>query len=142
MRSKAAFRRLFRHAVVAMLPFALLLGCGTKAEPAKTMPDQRYEVRGEIVRLPEGGATSAEIWIRHEAIPDFATEEGKKIGMDSMTMPFALSPGLSLDGIAVGDKVAFTLEIRWADRAAPARISRLIELPAETVLSLETRQGQ
>lgn len=133
---------LSRRVAIALFPVAVLLACGPQAEPTKAGPDQSYEVRGEIVRLPEAGTATPEIWIRHEAIPEFATEDGKKVGMDSMTMPFALAPGLSLDGLAIGDKVAFTLEVRWSDRAAPARLSRLAKLPAETLLSLEAQQGR
>ena len=126
-----------RRAFPVTLLVALLLvavACGPAAAPPKPGADQSYQVRGEIARLPEAGAPSPEIWIRHEAIPDFATEEGQKVGMDAMTMPFALDPALSLQGFATGDKVGFTLEVRWADRAAPARVVRLEKLPAETEL--------
>ena len=32
----------------------------------------------------------AEVQIRHEAIPDFVDMEGRRVGMDAMTMPFSV----------------------------------------------------
>ena len=125
--------RLVRLFALALVPF-MDLACAKGTAPAPKGPDQTYRVRGEIARLPEGGSGAPEIWIRHEAIPDFTGEDGQRIGMDSMTMPFALDPAVSLQSIAVGDKVAFTLEVRWTDRAAPAKVVRLEKLPSETEL--------
>ena len=45
------------------------------------------------LRLPDPADPQHEIWIRHEAIPDFTSDEGQVVGMDAMTMPFALAEG-------------------------------------------------
>jgi len=94
----------------------------------------RYTVRGEIVSLPGPGGRGA-FDVRHEAIPDFRSSDGEVVGMGSMTMPFPLAEGLSLDGFAVGDKIEFTLEVNWDPEATPPqRVTRVQKLPAETDL--------
>lgn len=93
-------------------------------------------MRGEIVRLPQAG--EREIAIRHEAVPGFRDESGKVVGMEAMTMPFTLAPDLTaaaLDGLAPGDRIAFTLEMRWQDPRDIARISRIDRLPEGTALA-------
>ena len=93
-------------------------------------------MRGEIVRLPAPG--SHEIVIRHEAVPDFRDEAGKVVSMEAMTMPFALAPEASIAGLAPGDRIAFTLEMRWQEPSEVARISRIGKLPEGTTLSWES----
>ncbi len=93
-------------------------------------------MRGEIVRLPT--AETREIAIRHEAVPDFRDESGKVVGMEAMTMPFSLGPEISdsaLAGLKPGDRIAFTLEMRWQDPREIARISRIDRLPEGTALA-------
>jgi Cu/Ag efflux protein CusF len=120
-------------------PFATLLltglvaACGGAHAPAAG-PDATYAMRGEIVRLPD--AEAREIWIRHEAVPDFKDADGKVVGMESMTMPFDLAPGAGIDGLAVGDRVSFRLEMRWQG-ASPAVVTALEKLPAGTRLAFD-----
>jgi len=124
---------------LALLALALTLGstlAACRRETGRSAADQRYVVRGEIVRLPQAGEGAPEIWLRHEAIPDFRSETGEKVGMDPMTMPFGLAPGLSLAGFSAGDKVRFTLEIRWGDDQEPVAVTRLEKLPRDTALAL------
>jgi Cu/Ag efflux protein CusF len=102
-------------------------GCG-KPPAAPSAPAQTYVVRGEIVRLPDGRDSS--IAIRHEAVPDFRDESGKVVGMGAMTMPFALAPGVPTAGLAPGDRISFTLEMRWQEERDIARVSRIEKLPA------------
>ena len=94
---------------------------------------QRYEVRGEVNRLPAASADA--LFVRHEAIPGFVDMDGEVVGMDSMTMPFPLADGVDLAGIQPGDKVRFTLEVEW-EGDPPYRITRVEELPAATALDL------
>ena len=47
-----------------------------------------------------------------------------------MTMPFAPAQGLALEGLAPGDRVHFTLEMRWQEPREIARIARIEKLPA------------
>lgn len=111
--------------------------CSTppEAPAAPAVPAESYAMRGEIVRLPAAG--SREMAIRHEAVPDFRDEGGKVVGMEAMTMPFTLAQGVGVDALAPGDKIAFTLEMRWRDPREIARISRIERLPAGTLLSWE-----
>ncbi len=119
-------------AVTVALAFA---ACG-RPPAAPAVPVESYAMRGEIARLPRPG--EREIVIRHEAVPGFRDEGGKIVGMEAMTMPFTLAPDLPasmMDGLAPGDRIAFTLEMRWQDPRDIARISRLEKLPAGTALS-------
>lgn len=126
-----------RHLVAAcVIGLALVhLACG-KPPAAPAGPVDSYAMRGEIVRLPQPG--SREIVIRHEAVPGFRDDAGKVVGMEAMTMPFSLAPDLpeaAIAGLAAGDRIAFTLEMRWQDPGEIARISRLEKLPAGTGLA-------
>ena len=119
-------------AVTSAIAAIATVGCSRPPEaPAVTV--ESYAMRGEIVRLPAAG--SREMAIRHEAVPDFRDETGKVVGMEAMTMPFTLVQGVGIDGLAPGDKIAFTLEMRWRDPREIARISRIERLPAGTMLS-------
>lgn len=106
------------------------------APAAPVAPVDSYAMRGEIARLPQSGAR--EIVIRHEAVPGFRDEGGRVVGMEAMTMPFTLGsdlPASALEGLVPGDRIAFTLEMRWQDSSDIARISHLARLPAGTALS-------
>jgi len=113
----------------------LSAGCSQPAE-TPAVPVETYAMRGEIVRLPAAG--SREIAIRHEAVADFRDEGGKVVGMEAMTMPFTLAPEVDVAGLTPGDKVAFTLEMRWKATSDIVRISRIERLPAGTMLSWES----
>jgi hypothetical protein len=95
-------------------------------------PVQRYQVRAELLQLPEG--PNGDLLIRHEAIDGFADRDGKKIGMDPMSMPFPVAAGLSLAGFAPGDVVRCTLEVDWQERS-PVKIAAVEKLPAGTKLT-------
>jgi len=120
-------------------PLALLLlvaGCaegGREGDAEAEAAVQRYEVRGEVTRLPSAGVDA--LSVRHEAIPGFVGIDGEVVGMESMTMPFPLAEGVAPDGLEVGDKVGFTLEVEW-EGDPPYRITRIEALGAETVLDL------
>lgn len=112
-------------------------GCGPEETPetvAETAgpADASYDTRGKIVALP-GAGLGETLRIRHEAIPDFTTDQGEITGMASMTMPFPVAPGVEMDALAEGDVVAFTFEVRW-DGSPPYQITRLEGLPPTTEL--------
>jgi len=90
----------------------------------------RYTVRGEIVQLPR--KPGDELMVRHEAIPDFKDRAGAAVGMDAMVMGFGPGPGLSLSGLAPGDKVALSFAIAWEQPALTAE--RIEKLPPATEL--------
>jgi Cu/Ag efflux protein CusF len=120
--------------LATLLVTAVAAACGGTPEAPATGPDATYTVRGEIVRLPD--ATTHEVWLRHESVADFKDPDGKVVGMESMTMPFALAPDAKLDGLAVGDRVSFRLEMRWQG-GKPASASAFEKLPAGTRLAFD-----
>ena len=118
----------------ALLFSVLAAACGGAPKAPATGPDATYSMRGEIVRLPDAGAR--DIWIRHDAVADFKDSDGKVVGMDSMTMPFELAPDAAIEGLAVGDRVSFRLEMRW-QAGTPTTATAFAKLPAGTRLSFD-----
>lgn len=112
----------------------LVAACAPSAAPPA--PAAQYQVRGEILRLPEPPAR--DLVIRHEAIPSFRNENGKVVGMEAMTMPFTLAPEVAVEGLAVGDRIEFTLEVRWDDPSRFARVTRVARLPEGARLSWDS----
>lgn len=114
----------------------LPLGCKsadkTLAEPT-TKPDQSYQVRGIVERID---LKARIIDIQHEAIPQFINQSGEAVGMAAMTMPFHLSPHIDPSELRVGDKVEFSLDVRWGEKQE-LHIPRLTRLPAEADLRVE-----
>lgn len=106
------------------------LACGKAELPAA---DGTYQVRGQVVDVPREGV--GDLTVHHETIADFRDREGKPSEMESMSMPFAVAPGVSLAGIAPGDKVEMTFEVRWQGDV-PLRVVALRELPESTALEL------
>lgn len=117
--------------VLGVAVVAGALGCGRqeKLSPA----DATYLTRGQVVEVPRD--SKGELSVHHEAVADFRDRDGKPSHMDSMSMPFAVAHDVSLAGIAPGDKVAMTFEVRW-DAEPTLRIVKLSELPETTALNL------
>ena len=100
-----------------MLAAATLAGCGdgghhgdhpAAAETSSVAEaEAHYTIRGQITAVDEDPGSSR-LFIHHEAIPDFEVN-GQVVGMDSMTMGFAVAPEVSPAGFAVGDKI----ECEW-----------------------------
>jgi Cu/Ag efflux protein CusF len=81
---------------------------------ASTGATQTYHTRGIIKQLPDPKSPTAEFMIQHEAIDTFVNGQGKVVGMNAMTMPFPkLGEGISLDGFAINDKIAFSFTVTW-----------------------------
>ena len=72
-----------------------------------------YSVRGEVVDLPAPERPQTWIAIRHEAIPDFVGITGEPDPMSAMTMRFPVAEGVDIGGLAVGDPLAFELQVDW-----------------------------
>ncbi len=119
---------------LAALVALLVGGCSPSPVPSAA-PDATYSVRGEIARLPT--ESSPELWIHHEAIAGFRDERGETVGMDSMIMPFPLTPGVAIDGLAPGDRIAFDFEVRWRGAGRPLAITRLELLPEGALLDFD-----
>jgi Cu/Ag efflux protein CusF len=113
--------------VAAALFFAGLLGaCGNSSEKAAPATQPKIEVtemRGIIEAMPAADAPR-KLVIRHEATKD----------MGPMAMPFVAAQGVSLTGLAVGDKVAFRHELNLT--AGTELVTKIEKLPADTVLNL------
>jgi hypothetical protein len=130
---------------------ALAVACGAPApETGAQNPTgsagpsgDSYTVRGVVEEAPEPGHAEPRFRIRHEAIPDFKGMDGEVWpgGMESMTMSFAVADGVSIEGIAVGDKVEFVLVVDWAKKPTQW-ITEIVELPAETELDFGPETGE
>lgn len=116
-----------------VLAAAVVTGCSESSAPATLGPATTYEIRGVVVALPAPGNHKSELRIHHEAIPSFSIK-GKVVGMAEMTMPFPLAEGVSLEGLAPGDPVAFTMEVR-EQPTLRYQVTRISELPAGTTLN-------
>ncbi|HYE63508.1 MAG TPA: copper-binding protein [Phycisphaerales bacterium] len=103
---------------------------------ADSPADHTYTLRARVDALPS--VKRPYLDLHHEALPGFKNQQGEVIGMNEMVMGFPyLAPGVSLDGLAPGDPVEFTMEMRFT--AKPRfLITRLTELPADTKLNLGT----
>lgn len=138
-------------AILAAAVGALPLGCSKEPEsppadpsasgtaPDAAVPIDTYTVRGQIEELPEPGRPMSALRIHHEAIDNFVNRAGKVVGMSAMTMEFPVAEGVSLDGLAVGQKVEFTFEMVRTPTGS-YRITAIRPLPDET--ELEFRKAQ
>jgi hypothetical protein len=119
-----------------------LAGCGDGNAPTapgapgaiavQAAGDATYTTRGRIEKLPE--SAGATMRIQHEAIPGFRNKAGEIVGMDSMTMSFMPAAELDLSGVAAGDPVEFTWEMRWNTRPN-TRVTRMTKLGAGAELN-------
>ncbi len=106
-------------------------GC-TRSEPkpavnsgaasADSREGQReYVVRARIERLPEPGRPGGVMVAYHEPIDEFADVDGRVVGMNSMAMDFPLAPGVSAEGLRVGDVVELRFRT-WPERIGSTRV--------------------
>jgi Cu/Ag efflux protein CusF len=122
--------------LAAALATSILVACGSGDGGGKASAPaagaRRYTVRAQVVELPDAKAPKRSLEIRHEAIDDFEDASRRVVGMDSMVMPFALAPEVSLEGVRVGDAVEVVIAVGWEPPSL--RIERLRELPEGTAL--------
>jgi Cu/Ag efflux protein CusF len=134
---------MFRPAIHTCLLLAAALatttpGCSPPADPRggdnavrgdnAAQSARSYTVRGVVRQLPDPADPSAQLLIRHEAVPDFVDVDGQQTGMPAMTMPFTPPADLSLEGIEIGDSVELTFTVDW--NASPAmELTALRKLP-------------
>jgi len=96
----------------------------------------RYTTRGRIERLPKATGIARDLAIHHEALTAFYNREGKDVGMGVMVMDFpSIAPGVSLEGLAVGDAVVFDFDVDWSSQDVWT-VTRLKRLPNDTPLDL------
>lgn len=138
--------------LAAMVMMAGVIGCSDRSPPpppeaaapasgSKSVSARSYTVRGEVVQLPGPGAllpgegsVDGGMLIRHEAIPDFEDDQGKVVGMMSMTMPFPVGKDVSLEGLKVGDPIQFTFELDWKAKE-PYQITKIEKLARDVKLN-------
>lgn len=118
--------------VAAAVAGACRGGPALDAGPAPSPTAHRYEVRAEVVRPPALGRGSAQLTVRHEAIPRFVDRSGATAGMPAMVMAFDLAPTASAEGLRAGDKVEIVLAVDWSRPLL--RVEQVRKLPPETVL--------
>ncbi len=137
----------FLFVVLAMAGVCCVSACDTKSEsaasdkqPARGEPTGVYTVRGVIVSLPDpqrpgsGGTGGSDLQIRHERIPEFKDASGAEIGMNAMIMPFPLAKGVTLDGLAVDDRVEFTFAAWMQPGQRGWELRTIQKLPSDTPL--------
>ena len=126
--------------VLAVSIALVFSGCEERSSDAPVVvvvpPKHIYEVRGQITQLPDADAVPPrQLMIRHEEVTEFVGPNGER-GMPAMTMPFPLRDGESLEGLEVGDAVAFRFETDWGS-GWKYRAADLRELPEGTRLMFE-----
>lgn len=100
---------------------------------SKGEPDAIYSVRGRVESVPIAGKPTSEFVVHHEPIDSFHNPDGT-LGMSSMTMPFPLSKGLSINDLRVGDVVEMTFAV-WTKPGNLGWEARAVKrLPSETQL--------
>ncbi len=104
----------------------------TASNPSVSPPEAVYTVRGRIAGLPAADKPGSGLQIEHEPIDNFVGMDGSQ-GMDSMTMPFPLAKGVSLEGLSIDDKVEFTFEVRWKSQPR-MQLTKIVKLPVGTEL--------
>lgn len=124
-----------RTLLIALALAASACGHSRSDSPAATVKaGDHYSARGKVTALPT--SASREIEIHHERLATFKTEDGKLSPMMSMPMPFGVSDAVSVDGLAVGDVVQFSFDVRWTGSPA-LMLTQIAKLPADTKLVLE-----
>ena len=94
-----------------------------------------YTVRGVVMSVGPGKA----VRIHHEEISNFVIADGTVAGMTSHAMDFVLAEGVSMEGIAEGQKVTFDFDVWW--KPTPGyEITRIAALPDDTQLQLKSEQ--
>jgi len=140
--SKPHPARLGLTLLTGVLACQLIWACSREdsPEPQHQPPAQAivhtYSLRGRIVSLPDPSNPASELRIHHEAIDDFKNAQGQPAPMKAMTMSFPPAPGVSLDGLAVGDIVQFVFRVQWEPTYEMGTTS-IRKLPADTQLSFE-----
>lgn len=128
-------------ATYLILGALLTVGCDGETVQQSDVPPRSYEMRGIVRQISASDAAQRQIWIHHEAIPEFLDIRGNSAPMEAMTMPFHLSESLVLPEVEPGDKVVFRLDVDWS-ASVPARIGALALLPSETRLAFEDSDAE
>ncbi len=141
----ASFRRALILSVSLCLCGAFLPACAKKAAPKPAVTTVVYTVRGEVARLPAPNDPASEFMVRHEEIPDFrASLPSGALGMRPMIMPFSLAPGVTTEGLTIGDKITLKFSVDYAiedGRLKDSRAIAITPLPPDTALDFTARDA-
>jgi Cu/Ag efflux protein CusF len=90
-------------------------------------PDLYEGILGELTEVPIADDPSTGLKIHHQQIIDFKNEAGEVhvnskgiAGMPAMTMPYPVGEGVSIEGLAIGDKIRFSFRVNWGGSTGPA----------------------
>lgn len=126
---------------LATMPIALWSCRKSDAGSAEQKPANivahEYTTRAIVALIPSSENPTAAFTVRHEPIPHFMGENGA-LGMPAMEMPFPLKPGVSLDGIKLGNKIELTFEVEYdtaLKRPTAYAVTRVARLPDDTRLN-------
>lgn len=100
--------RLLRFAV--FFQFLVAAAAVLTVGSARADDAYKFKVKGVIRGLPGQGLAKDEVLVKHQEIPEYRDQSGKVVGMMAMTMPFYLAPGVSMEGLRIGDPVELEIE--------------------------------
>jgi len=115
-------------------------------QPATAAPQVYEGILGVIASLPETGNPASNLSIHHEHIPSFVSPKTGEVnvnadgslGMKPMTMPFPPADGLDLSGLAVGDKIRFSLSV-WTEPSLSFAVTKIEKLDPATEISFDLK---
>ncbi|GMV26455.1 MAG: hypothetical protein AMXMBFR58_24860 [Phycisphaerae bacterium] len=110
--STLVLRALVTAAIAATSLVACTRNTSPSLPPRSSVAVKSYTVKGVIEAMPAADRPGSQFIVRHEEIPDFVRQDGT-LGMKKMAMPFPLGPGVTLDGLSVGDAIEFDFTVDW-----------------------------
>lgn len=121
-----------KSVTIALLLLSVTAGCRREPPP----PPETYRVRAQVRQVPAPDAARGEILVRHEAISEFKNEDGKIVGMESMSMSFPLADVALAAGVAAGDRIELEFDVSWHG-GNPLEVTAIDKLPEDTRLAFE-----
>lgn len=106
------------------LPLAVALFVLSCRGNPPALPEHTYTVAAEIIRISSPNEPRREILLQHEAVPEFVDQDGNKVGMAAMTMPFPVAARVNLADFQPTDKVRATFVVRFQG-SPPYEVTRL-----------------
>lgn len=121
-----------------LIAMSSLSGCSGETEQPREeiVRTDTYTTRGVVAMMPDPANPMSELQIRHERIPDFKNAAGEEVGMNAMQMAFPLAPGVSLEGLTVGQPIAFEWRVIYSSNGRRYEITSIEPLPEGTELDL------
>ncbi len=101
--------------------------------------DKVYTTRAVVESLPDPNRPTAQFIVHHEAIDEFVNPDGTR-GMNAMSMPMNVAPGVPMGDLKVGDKIELDLSVWNSDdgkRIVFYQATRIKALPADTELKFQ-----